>query len=379
VKSILFLCRIQDLNRERFGYAKAFRKRKINLVCVPDNFPVDGDLRALLDRYPDKPSLIIQPETVFPILPWDLTETSIPTACFQIDVYAYTRHRIRWSMLFDYAILFHPGFNEHFRQAGHPKPLTLLHAVDAETFEKSEGERDLEVGWVGRADGPLYKTRRKVLHLLSQHFRMNEWWRPYTYEEMAKVYQRSKIVVNVGRDDYLQDANLRVFEAMAAGALLITQLPSELILIGFEPNVHFVGYESESDLLDLVRYYLSNEKERQQIAEAGREKVLKEHTYDTRVETLLSALEQDKGQLFAPARQWSQDQVRLLYADWFSANGWFREAWRCLVGVEDKISTIWLRTAFKVLARQIRFSARSKGYLRRFSVKSKTGSGGVKV
>jgi hypothetical protein len=125
VKSILFLCRIQDLNRERFGYAKAFRKRKINLVCVPDNFPVDGDLRALLDRYPDTPSLIIQPETVFPILPWGLTETLIPTACFQIDVYAYTRHRIRWSMLFDYAILFHPCFDEHFRQAGHPKPLTL--------------------------------------------------------------------------------------------------------------------------------------------------------------------------------------------------------------------------------------------------------------
>jgi spore maturation protein CgeB len=52
---------------------------------------------------------------------------------------------------------------------------------------------------------------------------MNEWWRLYTYEEMVKVYQRSKIVVNVGRDDYPQDANLRVFEAMAAGALLITQ------------------------------------------------------------------------------------------------------------------------------------------------------------
>jgi hypothetical protein len=359
VKSILFLCRIQDLNRERFGYAKAFRKRKINLVCVPDNFPVDGDLRALLDRYPDKPSLIIQPETVFPILPWDLTETSIPTACFQIDVYAYTRHRIRWSMLFDYAILFHPGFDEQFRQAGHPKPLTLPHAVDAETFEKSEGERDLEVGWVGRADGPLYKTRRKVLHLLSQHFRMNEWWRPYTYEEMAKVYQQSKIAVNVGRDDYLQDANLRVFEAMAAGALLITQLPSELILIGFEPNVHFVGYESESDLLDLVRYYLSNEKKRQQIAEAGREKVLKEHTYDARVKTLLSMLEQDKGRLFAPARNWSQDQVRLLYADWFSAHGRFREAWRCLVGVEDKTSAMWLHTAFKVLARQTRFRVRT--------------------
>jgi hypothetical protein len=359
MNSVLFLCRLHDLNKERHGYAKAFRKRGINLVCVPDKFPVDSDLRVLLDRYPDKPSLIIQPETVFPILPWGLTETSIPTACFQIDVHAYTCRRICWSMLFDYAILFHPGFDEQFRRAGHPKPLILPHAVDAETFEKSEGERDLEVGWVGRVDGPIYKTRRRVLRLLSQHFRMNEWWRSYTYEEMAKVYQQSKIVVNVGGDYYLQDANLRVFEAMAAGALLITQLPSELTLIGFEPDVHFIGYKDEKELLDLVKYYLRNEKERQQIAEAGREKVLKEHTYDTRVETLLSVLEQDKGRLFAPARNWSQDQVRLLYADWFSAHGRFREAWRCLVGVEDKTSAMWLHTAFKVLARQTRFRVRT--------------------
>jgi hypothetical protein len=338
---------------------KALRRRNVSVICVPEDFPVDGDLELLLERCPDEPSLIIQPEAVFPILPWGLTEISIPTACFQIDVYAYTRHRIRWSMLFDYAILFHPGFDEQFRQTGHPKPLTLPHAVDAEIFEKSERERDLEVGWVGRVDGPIYKTRRKVLQLLSERFRMNEWWRSHTYEEMAKVYQRSRIVVNVGRDDYPQDVSLRAFEAMAAGALFITRLPSELTLMGFELNVHFVGYKDEVELLDLVEYYLSNEKERWQIAETGREKVLKEHTYDARVETLLSVLEQDKGRLFAPARQWSQDQVQLLYADWFSAHGRFREAWRCLVGVEDKTSAMWLHTAFKVLARQTRFRVRT--------------------
>jgi hypothetical protein len=352
MRTILFLCRTQDLNRERHGYARALRRRNVSVICVPDDFPADGDLEVLLERCPDEPSLIIQQETVFPILPRGLTETGIPTACFQIDVYAYTRHRIRWSMLFDYAILFHPGFDEQFRQAGHPKPLTLPHAVDAETFEKAERERDLEVGWVGRVDGPIYKTRRRVLRLLSQHFRMNEWRRPYTYEEMAKVYQRSKIVVNVGRDDYLQGANLRVFEAMAAGALLITPLPSELTLIGFEPDVHFIGYKDEKELLDMVKYYLRNEKERQQIAEAGREKVLKEHTYDARVETLLRVLEQDGGWLFAPARQWSRDRVQLLYADWFSAHGRFAEAWRCLMDVEAKASTMWLRVALRALGRQ---------------------------
>jgi len=318
--TILFLCRQQDLNRERRGYARALQRRGVRLVCADEGFPLNGDIRALLERCPEKPSLIIQPETVFPLLPWGLNEIDIPTACFQIDTYAYIHRRVRWSMLFDYTILFHPGFEARFRCAGHPRPVTLPHAVDAEVFQGPEQERIFEVGWVGRTDGPLYRTRRQILKLLSQHFRMNEWWRPHTYEEMAEVYKRSKVVVNIARDDYPQDAPLRFAEAMAAGALFITRLPTELTSLGFEEGKHFVGYRDERRLLDLVHYYLKHETERQRIAEAGREKVLREHTYDCRVETLLQMLERDKGQFFAPARHWSEERVRLVYLDWWTAH-----------------------------------------------------------
>ncbi len=54
---------------------------------------------------------------------------------------------------------------------------------------------------------------------------MNDINRHYTPEEMSVVYKQSKIIFNLSQDDYLQDANLRCFEAMAAGALLITHNP----------------------------------------------------------------------------------------------------------------------------------------------------------
>ncbi|MFA0749852.1 MAG: hypothetical protein SLRJCFUN_000255 [Candidatus Fervidibacter sp.] len=319
--TILFLCRNQDLNKERFGYARAFRRKGIHLVCAPADCPLDADIYSLLRLCPESPALIVQPETAFPLLPRGLTEVDIPTACFQIDTHAYTYRRLRWSMLFDYAILFHPGFEETFKQAGHPRPITLPHAVDAEVFQGPELERVYEVGWVGRIDAPIYKTRQRVLGLLSERFRMNEWWRPHSYEEMAEVYRRSKIVVNVGGDDYPEDANLRVFEAMAAGALLITQLPSELFLLGFEEREHFVGYRKEQELPDIIRYYLDHESERRRIAEAGREKVLREHTYDERVSQLVEILQRDEGNLFAPARSWPEDKVRLVYLDYFAGAG----------------------------------------------------------
>jgi spore maturation protein CgeB len=84
--------------------------------------------------------------------------------------------------------------------------------------------------------------------------------------------------VNIGRDDYPQDAKLRTFEGMAAGNLLITSLPGELTRIGFEDGVHFVGYREDKELHAIARKYLGNEDARKRIAEAGRANVLRNHT-----------------------------------------------------------------------------------------------------
>jgi len=217
--------------------------------------------------------------------------------------------------------LLHGGFEERFRKAGHPRPVTLPHAVDEGIFQGRPAERVLEVSSVGRGDGRNYRTRRKVLAELSDRFRTNQWWRRHSYEEMAQVYQASKIVVNVPRDDFPVDVSLRFAEAMAAGALFITRLPSELASLGFEENVHFAGFRERGELAGLVRRYLRDEAARKRIADAGQEKVLREHTYACRVDALLRRLEQDSGQLFAPARQWSEERARRVYLDYYAANG----------------------------------------------------------
>src|SRR5438132_13742046 len=129
--------------------------------------------------------------------------------------------------------------------------------------------------------GPLYKTRAEWVPKLAAEFRMNDWTQRFTLEETAAIYQRSRIVVNIGRDDFPQDANLRVFEVLASGALLITSLPSELTQLGFQNGVHFVGYRDHSDLIGIVRRYLADEASRSKIAEAARSLALSEHTQDS--------------------------------------------------------------------------------------------------
>lgn len=315
------------------------------------------DIRRLLDQCPGRPSLIVRLETDFPLLPWGLTEVDIPTACFQTDTYAFTQHRVRWSLLFDYTVLFHPGFEDRFRQAGHARPVTLPYAVMRELFQGPERERIFEVGWVGQSHWRIYKSRRRILSELAAHFRINDWRRRYTLEEMADIYCRSKVVVNAARDDYPQDANMRAFEAMGAGALLVTRVPSELPAIGFQEGVHFVGYAKEDEIVPLVRRYLADEAARRRIAQGGREKVLREHTYDCRVQTLLKSVQQDDGRLFAPARQWSEERVRLAYLDFYAAHGCLNQAYDLMRRIarlslrQTVAGTYWIARAWSRQAR----------------------------
>ena len=318
--TILVLRREEGIDGEWAAYIRALCRRGDRVVGVHESFPPNGDIGQLLERCPEQPALILHPEYI-PIMPRGLTKVNIPTACFQVDTYAYTRSRISWSMLFDLVFVFHPGYDTEFRTAGHPGAHFIPHAIEPSLFHGEELGRVFEIGWVGQTRGPLYRTRERLLPVLSRTFRMNDWSRLHEPEEMARIYRQSKIVVNIARDDFPQDANLRTFEAMAAGALLLTSLPTELAQIGFEDGVHYVGFRKEAEIVPLVRKYLMEESARRRITEVARDKVLLEHSYDRRVETILELSKQNGRKFSAPARSWSEERVHLVYLDYFSGNG----------------------------------------------------------
>lgn len=317
---ILCLCREEHDWKLIPGYAAAFRRHGIEFLSADDKLPFDASIDEVLRTAPQPPSFIFHFESDHPLLPIGLQHSPVPTVCFHPDTYAYTDRRIQWSSLFDHAVVFHPGYVERFAAAGHPGAVLLPHAVRREFYDLPEELRESELGWVGQTTGPLYQTRADWFPRLRAEFRMNDWSRRYTIEEAAGVYRRSRIVVNIGRDDFPEDANLRVFEVLASGALLITALPTELTELGFVDGVHFVGYRHPTEISALVRKYLADEPGRRRIAESARCLTLAEHTYDSRVAQLLSRLSNPAQRRFAPARSWPESHARLAALDFYAAN-----------------------------------------------------------
>lgn len=314
---ILFLCRSHHLWGERAGYKAALERKGYDIAVLPDGSS-RLDLPELLSRSPEGLRFVLHPESPDALMPRGLPDVSVPTACFHIDTMGTTERRIRWAALFDRTFVFHPGFDKRYATGGHPHASYMPVATDANDFLPLLGrERDLELGWVGEVEGPMRARRRRILPVLAERFRMNDWAARHTRSEMVDVYTRSQIVVNISRDDWPQDANLRVYEAMAAGALLVTGLPTELEGLGFFEGRHFVGYEDVDDIPELVAHYLDSHSERDEIAYAGHRLVLAEHTYDNRADRLVELMRQPA---HAPARGCSRVQEDTIRLDYFVAH-----------------------------------------------------------
>lgn len=318
----VILCLCQEDNHRKIipPYATAFRDLGVDFLTVDWSPPFDAPLSEILLRSPKKPDWIFHFESDWPLLPEGLLEAEIPTVTFQVDTYTIPEHRKLWSGLFDHVAVFHPGYDDSFQKWGHPGAFLHPHAVNREIFDCPDVEREFEVGWVGQQSGPIYRRRGEWLPRLAERFRMNDWRRAYALREVAEVYRRSKVVVNFGRDDFPQDANMRVFEVLASGALLVTSLPSELSDLGFVEGEDFVGYRETRDLLGIVQKYMSDEASRQRIANAGRRKALSKHTYHVRVTDVLNRLKHFGNKKLAPGRQWSESRIHLSYLDFYAAH-----------------------------------------------------------
>ena len=143
-------------------------------------------------------------------------------------------------------------------------------------------EKVHDIAFVGNVfPGP----RAELIALLQRRFRSMFVGRAY-FEEMARVYSAARLVFNRSLKN---DVNMRVFEAVACGSLLLT---NELADNGqaelFRDGVHLATYRDADELLDKAAYYLKHEALRERIAAAGRAEAMARHTYRHRMQTVLS-------------------------------------------------------------------------------------------
>jgi GT2 family glycosyltransferase/tetratricopeptide (TPR) repeat protein len=156
-------------------------------------------------------------------------------------------------------------------------------ACDPTIHARQEVALSFNLCFVGNLIG---SERIRLLQLLQSEILGVHVGRHY-FEDMAAVYSASRLAFN---RSVVDDINMRVFEVLCSGSLLVTNDLSENGQEElFQNGKHLVTYNGDRELLDTVRFYLKNHSTREEIAAAGQKEVVEKHTYRHRMKRILEA------------------------------------------------------------------------------------------
>ena len=243
--------------------------------------------------------LLIDPA---PTWPRGIESLPCPTVGYLIDVHVGLHSRLLAAQFFDVVFVAHKDYVGNFIKAGinaHWLPVgcdPIIHSVPGLV-------RNIDVAFIGQM-GYKGSARYEILTKVLSRFRSNDRNRFYTPREMSAIYGQAKIVFNASING---DLNMRVFEALASGALLVTDRIANGLNDLFQENIHYVGYTTIEEAIEKVSYYLEHKSERELIARQGYDWVLQHHTYGHRYRTIEHIVKTSLPQARSPLRNGSRE------------------------------------------------------------------------
>jgi len=213
------------------------------------------------------------------------------------------------------------GLVEEFRQIN-PHSYWLSQAFEPSAFrtgeitDQDEKLYSSDVAFVGNLGSkPEYLPRRRYLQRVLRSGVGLKWWGPRLPRKLstiplifgklgrsyggkfvwggehAKIARLSKIYLGFDAMPHVRKSmSERLYIAVGCGAFYMCR-HVEGIEDVLEPGKEIVTFHTEDEMIDMIKYYLRNDDLRMKIAEAGRQRVLREHTYEIRMRRLIKTIE----------------------------------------------------------------------------------------
>jgi ubiquinone/menaquinone biosynthesis C-methylase UbiE len=166
-----------------------------------------------------------------------------------------------------------------------PNTFYMPYAVNTDTYKPiMEVDEVYDVGFVGNIRN---EERKRRLDLIRDHFHCFVGQKLFM-NRANRMLNCCKIIFNTSD---AKEINMRVFEALATGKLLVTDRVEYLDEL-FEDGIHLVTYSNERELIEKISYYLENDEKREEIARNGLDIVREYHTYRRRAEFIIEKIMQ---------------------------------------------------------------------------------------
>lgn len=248
------------------------------LEIVSDSF----DLIDYIERNELCPDLVFFCEGgTMKLFPKNIHKVTCLTAWYGIDTHMDLDKHKFITRFFDITFLAQKCYVSDFQQSGISNVNWLPLAYDQTLASPGATERVYDISYVGSFNRQMHPDRFQLIDLLRQRF-PNSKFTSANARDMYEIYANSKIVFNKSVNN---DVNMRFFEAIGSGACVVTnEIHSNGLEELFEEGRHYFVYQNNT-ILEQVQTILSDYKFK---PEQMKEYVSMYHTYDCRVEAILS-------------------------------------------------------------------------------------------
>lgn len=283
-----------------------------------------AELMAKIDSF--SPSVVLHIKDRDLRVEWldEIREKGIPVAQWYPDIEIH-EWLIPYIKKTDIFFTMTEGLVEEFRKYN-PRSYWLTQAFEPSFFQINEitskdiGSFSSDVTFIGTlCSKEYYLKRRRYLNRVVNESINLKWWGPRlprkfstinlifgklgrAYqgrfiwgEEYAKAIKLAKIFLAFdAAPEIRKSMSDRTYMAIGCGAFYMC-LHVDGIEDIFMPGKEIVTFSNEEEMIEKIRFYLKNDSLRKEIADAGKTRVLKEHTYKVRTGQMLNILEDALG------------------------------------------------------------------------------------
>lgn len=265
------------------------------------------DVRNLLTQLPPHwyPDLIVLGDESSPPLVLGLETLPVPVVWYAIDSHIHANWHIYYAAAFDVIFVAQKDWVPAYRLDGDRQHVSWMPLFCHRSNDRDLGlARDIPLSFVGTLDAARNPDRVELIQRLQARYPIAAQSGPY-----GEIFNRSMMVLN---QSVANDVNFRTFQAMACGALLLTERVGNGFSDLFQDRTHCALYEKGNvdQIIEIADYYRARPAEREAVARQGYETVMAAHTSLHRAQALLDTVARQPLHEYVAKRQMRQAPIR---------------------------------------------------------------------
>ncbi len=270
-----------------FGQGLQKSKAEVIQLKINKNYSLFENLMLFEKEYGQPDLVLIEFLGLFPCKIENLhliLNYPVPIAIYVGDL-PINRYYLKYILqFFDYVFVDQKNEEKELQKYG-IDAVWLPLCVELNDFRENK-EKTQGISFVGRFNKERIK-RTHLLNALNKHFpepKDFHIFKNVSKDEMLDIFATSQATINENLFDGL---TLRIFQALAAGTLLLTEAGLDGLDIYFKDKKHLLCY-TPNTLIPLMEDILKEPEKYAHIARAGQEMCRKFHTSEARVQQLFT-------------------------------------------------------------------------------------------